>query len=63
MTTLQAGNRLIAVRDETRVDHVTCGKAYTVLKVDDFGGFWIVNDKGEEVFPVSSEFKAASTNW
>lgn len=48
--------KLIALWDEKYVDHVTEGKEYEVTKITDIG-FYIINDEGKEVFPISSRFK------
>jgi hypothetical protein len=48
--------KLIALWDEKYVDHVTKGNAYTVTKITDIG-FYIINDQGKEVYPISSKFK------
>jgi hypothetical protein len=53
---MEDGTKLIALWDEKYVDHVTEGKEYKVTKINDIG-FWIINDEGKEVFPVSSRFK------
>jgi hypothetical protein len=55
---MSTGTKLISLWNENYVDHVTEGKVYEVSKVTDIG-FWIINDKGKEVFPISSRFKAA----
>jgi hypothetical protein len=52
---LKVDDKLIAKWTETYVDHVTEGNTYVVSKVTDIG-FYIINDKREECFPISSQF-------
>jgi uncharacterized protein YgiM (DUF1202 family) len=52
---LQIGDKLKANWSENITDHVTKGKVYTVKKVNQVG-FYIINDKGEESFPISTKF-------
>jgi hypothetical protein len=53
---MELKTKLIALWDEKYVDHVTEGKIYEISKITDIG-FWIINDEGKEVFPISSRFK------
>jgi hypothetical protein len=53
---METGIKLIALWDENFIDHVTAGNTYEVTKITDIG-FYIINDQGKEVFPISSRFK------
>jgi hypothetical protein len=52
---MKTGTKLKAQWTENITDHVTKDKVYEVLKVKD-RNFWIINDKGEECFPISVTF-------
>lgn len=53
---LKVGDKLTAEWTEEYIDHVTEGRKYEVLRTSNIG-FYIINDKGEECFPISSQFK------
>jgi hypothetical protein len=53
---LKVGDILTAKWTENLVDYVTKDKTYEVSRVEDIG-FYIINDKGTECFPVSAQFK------
>ena len=52
---LIVGSKLEAKWTETLVDHVTQGEIYEVVEVTPIG-FYIINDKGEKRFPISTTF-------
>ncbi len=52
---LHVGCKLKAKWLEDLVDHVTKDKVYEVVEVSDIG-FYIINDKGEKSFPISTSF-------
>ena len=56
---LQVGSKLKAKWSENLVDHVTKGKVYEVVEVDEVG-FRIINDKGDKCFPISTTFTRMS---
>ncbi|MGG0308402.1 hypothetical protein ABEY43_06690 [Priestia megaterium] len=53
---MKKGNRLIALWNEKFIDKTTKGKEYIIEEVSNIG-FWIINDEGKKVFPVSTRFK------
>ncbi|WP_181170436.1 hypothetical protein [Priestia megaterium] len=53
---MEKGTKLIALWNEKFIDMTTKGKEYIVEEVNNFG-FWIINDEGEKIFPVSTKFK------
>jgi hypothetical protein len=53
---LQVGDSITALWTEPYVDHVSEGSRYKVTRVTNIG-FYIINDKGDEVFPISTQFK------
>ncbi|MGG4434457.1 hypothetical protein AAXE64_07845 [Priestia megaterium] len=55
---MKIGDKLIASWSEVYLDKTTQGKEYEVVDITEVG-FWIINDDGEKVFPVSTEFKKA----
>lgn len=52
---LAVGNKMKAKWSEKLVDHVTKDKIYEVVEVSEIG-FYIINDKGEKRFPISTTF-------
>lgn len=58
---LKVGDKVIAQWTEEFIDHVTEGNLYEVSRVEDIG-FYIINDKGVECFPVSSRFNRMEAN-
>jgi hypothetical protein len=61
MSKLQVGDILIADSYCGITDNTTQGKEYIVSKVNEMfdGGtmFWIIDDKNQERFPISTTFK------
>ena len=53
---LKIGNKLQARWTDDIADHTTKDKVYEVIDITTTG-FWIINDKGEKCFPVSTSFK------
>ena len=56
---LKVGSELMAKWTENLIDHVTKGKIYKVVEIS-HAGFFILNDKGEKRFPVSTTFTRIS---
>lgn len=57
---LKAGDVVVADKFCGFPDNTTKGKEYTISKVEHFSDrtmFWIIDDNGEERFPVSTAFK------
>ncbi|GIN21435.1 hypothetical protein [Siminovitchia fordii] len=52
---MKIGDKLTPQWSESLSDHVTKGKVYEVVEVKDVG-FFIINDKGEKCFPISTTF-------
>jgi hypothetical protein len=57
---MKIGDKLRAKWTENFADFVTQDAIYEVIKVDECG-FWIINDKGKECFPVSTSFTKIGT--
>lgn len=55
---MRIGEKIIALWDEIFLDKTTKGKEYEIVDVSEVG-FWIINDDGDKVFPVSTLFKKA----
>lgn len=52
---MKAKDKLKAKWTDNIADKVTKDAIYEVVKVNEIG-FWIINDKGEECFPISTTF-------
>lgn len=52
---IKDGDKLKANFSENISDNVTKGKVYEVVRVKKTG-FWIINDLGNECFPISTTF-------
>ena len=53
---LMVGTKLRAKWTENIIDFVSQDGIYEVVEVNDRGNFWIINDRGEKSFPISTEF-------
>jgi hypothetical protein len=52
---VKVGDKLKAQWSESYTDHTTQDKIYEVIEVKKIG-FFIINDKGERCFPISTTF-------
>jgi hypothetical protein len=52
---MKVGDKIKAQWSEPYVDHTTQDRVYEVIEVKKIG-FFIINDKGERCFPISTTF-------
>jgi hypothetical protein len=53
---LKVGSKLRAKWTENFTDFVSQDGVYEIVEMNDRGGFYIINDKGEKCFPISTDF-------